>query len=451
MDEILSIRLVEKLRSPLGVFTDIHSDNNHYLNSMWLWVVGSRAPGWLIRLPTLLLGAALVVLAYRITRPRGRTVATVTAALFAASYPLIHYSSEARGYGYLVFFTLVAYGAFRLWISGGGLRAGAIYALGSALAFLSHLGFATVFAAFLLWSLLEVLGRKANRARAAGAHLTANVLPALTLLLLYLVDIRFMTAVGGFERMGPIESLAGAMRVVVGLAPGALAAVLALCAWGAIVLGTLRSYEQDRNETVFLVTAIAFALASGALPGYGYPRYYLTALLFSLLFLGRAIAVAFESRRCKVVGFALLVSVVAVNVAQALHFAAIGRGMYREAALYMAEKSHSAVASVAGNHDMGSLLALEYHGTVLPEGTRLEYYCHDLSIPGCSLVRPSRAAGDEPPEFYLLASLDDRFSPPPTMEVPDLTEYEFMRSFPKYGLSGLYWAVYGSPGRATSR
>ncbi|MCL7961064.1 MAG: glycosyltransferase family 39 protein, partial [marine benthic group bacterium] len=196
MDEILSVRLVETLRSPLGVFTDIHSDNNHYLNSLWLWVVGPSAPAWMMRLPTLVLGATLVVLAYRVTRSRGRTEATVTAALFAVSYPLIHYSSEARGYGYLVFFTLAAYGAFRRWIAGGGMRAGAIYAVSAALAFLAHLGFATVFVALVLWSVLEVIDSRENRARVAWSHAGVHLLPAVTLLVLYFIDIRYMSAAG---------------------------------------------------------------------------------------------------------------------------------------------------------------------------------------------------------------------------------------------------------------
>ena len=31
------------------------------------------------------------------------------------------------------------------------------------------------------------------------------------------------------------------------------------------------------------------------------------------------------------------------------------------------------------------------------------------------------------------------------MNVPDLAEYEFVRAFPKYGLSGVYWVLYRLP------
>jgi len=450
MDEIFSVRLVEAVRSPLGVFTDIHSDNNHYVNSLWLWAVGSRAPGWLMRLPTLVLGAALVVLAYRVTRTRGRTAAIVTAVLFAVSYPLIHFSSEARGYGYLVFFTLVAYGAFRRWTSGGGMRAGAIYSVGSALAFLSHLGFATVFAAFVLWSALEAVDSRENRGSVIWSHAGVHVLPAVTLLILYFVDIRFMTVAGGFARIGPLESLAGAAGLVAGVAPGSVAALVAVCAWVAIAFGARSWYGENRNEAIFLVVAIAFSLASGALPGYGYPRYYLTALLFSLLFLGHATALAMTSERWKVLGLALFVMVGAVNLTQTVRFATVGRGMYREATEYMAAEAALGPVTVAGSHDMGSVLALDYYGAELPGRTVFAYQCHHLSTPGCSQIRPSHAGGEELPEFYLLSSLEDVFAPTPTFSVPDLGEYEFVRSFPKYGLSGVYWALYSLPRNQSS-
>jgi hypothetical protein len=450
MDEILSVRLVEPLRSPLGVFTDIHSDNNHYLNSLWLWVVGSPAPGWLMRLPTLVLGAALVVLAYRVTRSRGRPEATVTAALFAVSYPLIHFSSEARGYGYLVFFTLAAYGAFRRWTSAGGARAGAVYAVGAALAFLAHLGFATVFAALVLWSVLDVIDSRQDRVRVARSHAGVHLLPAVTLLVLYFIDIRYMSAAGGFARLGPLESLAGAAGLVTGVAPGAVGLLVTVCAWVAIAFGARSWYHESRNETVFLVAAIAFSLASGALPGYGYPRYYLTALLFSLLFLGHATALAIGSGRWKVLGISLLVMVGAINLTQTLRFVSVGRGMYREATQYMAAEATPAPVTVAGSHDLGSVLALGYYAPSSDEDRVLEYYCHGTTTYGCLRARPSSARGEDPPRFYILASLDDRFSPPDLMSVPDLDEYEFVRSYPKYGLSGVYWVLYERSGQESA-
>jgi len=37
LDEIWSITLIRKLSSPLGIFTEIRYDNNHWLNSLYLY------------------------------------------------------------------------------------------------------------------------------------------------------------------------------------------------------------------------------------------------------------------------------------------------------------------------------------------------------------------------------------------------------------------------------
>lgn len=442
MDEILSLRNVQGLGSPADVFTAVHSDNNHYLNSLWLWAIGPEAPSWLLRLPPLVLGTALVAVAYRVALSGGRRAAVITAVLFAFSYPLVHYASEARGYGYLVFLALLAYAFFRRWVRTGRRRSAAAYAVAASLAFLAHLGFLTVFAAFLLWSTLEIGQRREDRRSVVRGHVLAHAMPVATVAVLYLVDVRWMTASGGFARLSTLRSLAGAAGLVVGEAPGPAALVLAAAAWIAIVAGLLRLRIRSPNESVFLAAAMVLALLSGALPGYGYPRYYLTTLLFGLLLLGGAIAGALDSRRGRVAGLSLLTLIVAANLAQTLRFAAIGRGMYREAAAYMAAATGFGPTSAAGSHDMGTVLALDWYGGDLPAGAEIFYYCHSLSTPGCERVRPDSDLGDGRPAFYIISSLEDRFDPGREIEVPGLGRYRYARSFPKYGLSGIYWVVY---------
>src|SRR5437762_2787603 len=70
LDEIWSLRLVGQISSPLDVFTKIHFDNNHYLNSLWLHLCGFRGnwPGY--RIPSLLAGVGTVILAGLIGRRR---------------------------------------------------------------------------------------------------------------------------------------------------------------------------------------------------------------------------------------------------------------------------------------------------------------------------------------------------------------------------------------------
>ncbi len=116
----------------------------------------------------------------------------------------------------------------------------------------------------------------------------------------------------------------------------------------------------------------------------------------------------------------------------------------------MAAEAAIGPVTVAGSHDLGSVLALDYYGPSIGGEGVLEYYCHAASTYGCSRARPSSSRGEEPPRFYLLASLSDRFSHPEVLSVPDLDQYEFVRSYPKYGLSGVYWVLYERSGQRSA-
>jgi len=441
MDELLSLRSVESLRSPLGVFTGIHTDNNHYLNSLWLWSAGARAPWWLMRLPPLVLGIAVVAVAYRIARSRGRVAAVVTGALFALSYPLIHYSSEARGYGYVALFALLAYAAFRVWHGGGGRRYGLAYGLCASLALLSHLAFLTVFAAFLIWSGFDVLRSRGERTRQIVRHGSVHALPTATLGLLYVVDIRHMVVLGG-PRITVVQSWLSGIGLLAGGAPGILAGLVAAAAALAVGTELVRSFQRGDTESLFFAFAILLPLMIGVVASYGAARYYLTSLLFALLLLGRFLATGLDSKTWRASALVLILGFAGVNVLQTARFATTGRGRYLEALTDMAASATREPVSVAGSHDLGNVLAMDYYSGLLPEPTAFAYRCHPDRMYMCSLSRPSRAAGEAPPEFYLKSFFTDRFSAEALISVPDLGDYEFVRSYPKYGLSGIAWALY---------
>src|SRR5882757_2275379 len=51
LDEIWSWMMAAQLKSPLEVVTRLHHDNNHYVNTFVLYVLGGDAPTYLYRLP----------------------------------------------------------------------------------------------------------------------------------------------------------------------------------------------------------------------------------------------------------------------------------------------------------------------------------------------------------------------------------------------------------------
>ena len=105
----------------------------------------------------------------------------------AFSYPMILYSSEARGYALAIFFALLAFIALR---AGDPARRGAIpvFWLSVTLGFLSHLTFAHVYFALLAWSIARPLLRREPFARGLASAARWHAVPLLFLAAFYAVS-----------------------------------------------------------------------------------------------------------------------------------------------------------------------------------------------------------------------------------------------------------------------
>src|SRR5258706_3825867 len=63
LDEIWALRLAQNLKSPVGIFTSIHFDTNHWLYTFLMWLCGDQ-PAWMIyRIPSFAAGIFTLLLA----------------------------------------------------------------------------------------------------------------------------------------------------------------------------------------------------------------------------------------------------------------------------------------------------------------------------------------------------------------------------------------------------
>src|ERR1039458_2476428 len=58
LDEIWSLNLAHTVSSPIGVFTSIHHDNNHYLTTLSMVLLPGRGNWWGYRIPSIVAGIA---------------------------------------------------------------------------------------------------------------------------------------------------------------------------------------------------------------------------------------------------------------------------------------------------------------------------------------------------------------------------------------------------------
>ncbi|MBX7143009.1 MAG: hypothetical protein K1X79_01010, partial [Oligoflexia bacterium] len=97
LDEIWSLRLIQPAHAPVDIFK-IHHDNNHYLNSLWLWLCGAEATPLAMRGLSILCGVLSVIVGLGLRSKFGIIEARFFAVFLAFSYVFVLYGSEARGY-----------------------------------------------------------------------------------------------------------------------------------------------------------------------------------------------------------------------------------------------------------------------------------------------------------------------------------------------------------------
>ena len=197
LDEIWSLRAVSQISSPLDVFTKIHYDNNHYLNTLFLYYVGPHGNSLQYRAFSILAGVGAVAMAWLVGRRRSAAAGLLTMLLTAFSYVMVLYSSEARGYIAAVFFALLSFYLLDRHFETKQWWLATMFSLSAAMGFLSHLTFLSFYLAALLWSGYRLMKSRPGFRQTAITTLLCHAIPIALLATLYFVDVRHLTFVGG--------------------------------------------------------------------------------------------------------------------------------------------------------------------------------------------------------------------------------------------------------------
>jgi hypothetical protein len=425
LDELWSLQLANATSSPLDVFWKIHHDNNNYLNTLWLIAVGDGAAPLLYRALSVVSGLGMVALGAGAVLGGGRFEGAAAAILLAVSRFLVHYGSEARGYGLAMFFALAAFVSLDRYLRTGRRRFAAAFSVTAALGVLSHLTFVFVLAAALAWAAFEI----ARRRRAGMAERVLLGIPPLLLVVLWFVDIRF-AEVGGAPSSELWNAVRELIRTTFGLPRGPLELV-AVAFLGAAAFELVALIRERDSRAVFFVALYLAPVASLLVwkPDYPSPRHFGVLAPFTLLLVAGGLARLARVSRWGVAAGALALGVFcagnALQVAILLHD---GRGHYRDAVALILERSAGHVATVGSFNDFRNRPILDDQVRRLGAGARLEY-----------LDRASRAT--RTPEWLLYNDWAERPPDVPYMEIGGRT-YALTGIFPYAGLSGWSWLLY---------
>ncbi len=455
LDEAWSLSATQKLASAAEVFTKFNSDNNHHLNSLFLYALGDQRYWELYRIPSLLSGVAIVLLAWWIARPEGFLEAVLASTLTGSSYLLIHYSSEARGYSLVVMFAFAGFYSLRRFADQPAWPWAVAFWGCTALGTLSHVEYLYFFFAALIWFPLQQSRRRADAMSVVGPLLRAFCVPGAFLLFFYLAVARRILVAGSLYYNRTLDVLVETLSMAGGGPPGGPAALaVSLIVLLAFLAAILWQRRRDPPLCDFYLIVIVYptVLLTAHRVGMLEPRYFLVSVAFGLLAVSGLLADLV--RRGPSAKVAVAVALALFAAGNALHTKELiqyGRGGYKSALRYMENHTSGSVIGVASNHYFPDrhyeshpsgpvIIAAEDH--YFPIHLLLTYYEKFLQ-PGKALTYYSASEYPSDGSQWFLLDSFDRSDPVPLEFVdPRGNTYRLERKYPHSVLSGATWHLY---------
>ncbi len=445
-DEIWSLQLLDEIHSPIGILTQIYSDNNHPLNSLFLYLLKPAKAEWTYRLLSWATGTVSVGLAgiiarrqFQLLRPadapgKAQVAGLITAIIFGGSYIFIHFSSEARGYAPAVCFSLLAFYALLHDGKGSGSGWAGLYWAACLFGLLSHLMFSNVLFAGFLWTAAQA---RQNFPRWLDrlVHLASWQLPPLGFFTIYYWFFIRRLTIGGSNPTSLSEALNTLAECTLGIPPE-LGLPLALPVLSLIILLALfLVWRRNRDLAVFYLAVVFIApllvtwLRSEKIMLR--PRYFLINDAFAWLLAGGVLAKLWTASRLKRAGLlAILGLFLAGNAGYVRWLWRDGRGEYREAIKYIAQNTPIAEVSLTSDIEFRDEMMIQYYAPAAGAGRILHYYVnYDL---------PPRG-----PQWVILSEPDHKNSNPDAIIHDNAGHaYQLARVFPHAVLSGWDWYVF---------
>jgi hypothetical protein len=432
LDEIWSLAFARDARSITDIFVRFQHDNNHPLNTLFLYFLGEQKIFLTHRLLAVLSGiGSMFLIGYIAKNEWGYREALCSILLTGTSFPLLLYFSEARGYAPAIFFALACYILLRQNSRHFTFGKLVLFWTYSILGILSHSTFIIAAAGFCIGNLAREFN-VAGSVRQKYLRIIAHHAPPLIFYVWWYTFFLKNMVIGG----GPVYQIrdvvaqGSAMMLgfpqAAGIEDAAMFFVLAL-----IIAGVFFLYRERDSQWLFFLIILTFSPAVIYIishPVIIYFRYFLVCAPFFYLLTSHLICKCLRFRPYYwrlfvVVAVAMVIAGQTQRDYQLLKF---GRGQYSAAIEYIAKNSTGTVL-VGSNHDFRIKMLFDFYVARAAEGNRLCYierykWIHVL------------------PEWIIGENIS--YQHPDEITVNRIWTYYFIREYRSAEVSGWNWFLF---------
>ncbi len=408
-DEVWAWMDMQFMDSPLKILT-YHRANNHYFYTLWLYILGGNASCVAYRLPSLITGVGSIVLMAVIAGRAGKTHAVVAAVLTALCFPLIFYSSEARGYASAVFFTLLCLDYMQRYKNSPKWPRDLLFSLYAVSGILCHLTFLCSYFAIAAWAVFPLVKNK-RPLKELFLHLSRyHLIPMSFLIFLYFVDLRVLHIDGGPKySLGRI--IGDLACTTYGIVPNPTWSIILMILSGVVILAGLALLWANKSDKwVLYVVGLPAPIIVILLmhPSFIHSRYCLVCLPLFLLLLTDVLVYLSKLPGGRVAVAIFLSLYCGANSLTSLRLCQVGRGRYLEALQYMTDLTKSSPVMVGSNFPLQARLMFAFYRRYVKTDKDLQYWQGNKF----------RATGNFP--TWIIISRQDRFPPVDKSNVSDL-------------------------------
>ncbi len=442
LDEVFTYYLAMSMNSVWDAITKVRIEH-HTLNTMYMYIIGNQTDWVWYRLLSVVTGTASVAVLGCASLRKGlpETIAVIT--LSALSYPLVVYSSEARGYAPAMFFSLTCFLLVREYMARRSIALLPLFWASAALAVFSHAASACICLSLAAWTLWRELRCSRNLIAAIVETAKCHLVPLAFIACLYLLVMRKSTSIGGAVLPLP-GVLMQTLCLMVGSPPdgiwrvaGVAAALACLC------FGLYAASKKEGDLWVFYACALLVTPALMLLLAnreYVYPRYFVVLFPFFFLMVAQALSWAFQRAAWgKWLYVAALVLMAAGNICLSADLFTAGRGGYLKAMEYMASHTPRNEITVGSDHDFRNGIMIKFYARYLPADKRFSYVQSDSWPAGgvdWAILHTTPGAGERDPEQSVQAKGGT---------------YTLAKTYRCCSLSGVNWFIYRNDSRIPER